>query len=220
MPAQSIDHTDRQLRRAKDLANQTLAAPAQEQLALKALATDFLAVNAPFEAAHAAVKAGERASAKEVAEALEALAPLAKFYDEARVAVMAKVAGTDFGASTSYKTPDDFLVAAEGLEVVLVEHQAEPWATPILARLAPLVDAGIKEQHEASDALKALQKLQTTRAQAAGVARPVFVTFRQAVRTTFGRASRQYRELADRRGAAAPDDVEPPAPAPTPVTPA
>ena len=36
-------------------------------------------------------------------------------------------------------------------------------------------------------------------------ARPIFVLFRRAVRTTHGRASREYRELLDRRGG---EDIE------------
>jgi len=35
----------------------------------------------------------------------------------------------------------------------------------------------------------------------------VFVRFRRAVRATFGRSSREYRDLLDRRGSAVTDDV-------------
>lgn len=220
MPGQSIEHVDRQLRRAKQLATEVAAAPEGEQLALIVIAVDLLSAIAPYEAAQSAVKAGERASAKEGAEALEAVAPLARFYDEARIAVSLKVPGTDFAASTGFDTPDDFLSAAGDLEDALGEHEKEPWAAPLLARLAPLLEAAVKEQHEASDARKALQKLQTTRAAAAAGTRPVFVKFRQAVRVAFGRTSRQYRELADRRGAAPADDDAPPPEPPKPADPA
>ena len=90
----------------------------------------------------------------------------------------------------------------------MIEHnQAESWAATLLATFQPLVDKASKEQLEAAGALKTLQKAQTAREQAEVTARPVFVRFRRAVRATFGRSSREYRDLLDRRGSAVTDDV-------------
>ena len=62
-----------------------------------------------------------------------------------------------------------------------------------------------------------------TREQVIGIARPVFVNFRRAVRATFGRTSREYCELLDRRGNSEEEDpnaLVPPAPTgPAPVNP-
>jgi hypothetical protein len=207
MPDQSIVHTKRQLGRAKTIAQAALAAPATEQLVLKVLAPDMVAECTSYEAADAAVRGAEVVAEKELREAMQAMAPVTKAFDEVRVAVAAKTL-VQFQAASSFTTPDDFLHAAEELESVLEQHQAEAWVAPVLAMFAPLIDSAVKEQSEASDAVKALQKAQLSREQADGKMRPVLVRFRRAVRATFGKSAREYLELRDRRGRVT-DDEEP-----------
>ena len=76
MSSQSLNHTIRQFGRAKATAQAALASPANEQVAIKALAPDMLTQCGAFEGAHAGALVAENASAKEVREALQALEPL------------------------------------------------------------------------------------------------------------------------------------------------
>jgi hypothetical protein len=199
MPAQSITHTRRQLGRAAVRAKAALAAPANEQLALRALAPSMLAQCDAYDAADAAVRAAELSSNKESRESLAALAPLRKIYEEARVAVAAH-GGTKYAAPTRFLTPDDFLHAVEDMEDELSRATDDPWSVNLLAILSPLIESAVKERLEAGDAQKALQQAQIARDQAEGMMRPVLVQFRRAVRATFGSSSKAHLELRDRRG--------------------
>jgi hypothetical protein len=109
----------------------------------------------------------------------------------------------------TFATPDDFFHSAEDLERQLEANAAEPWAPPLLAHFQPILDTAITEQQQASDALKAVQAAQLKREQVEGSARPLFVRFRRAVRSVFGRSSRQFRELLDKQGFGADDEDEP-----------
>ena len=199
MPAQSITHTRRQLGRASATAKTALAAPADEQLALKALAPGMLAQCAAYDAADTAVRAAEFSATKEIRESLAALAPLRKIYEEARVAVAAR-GGTRYGSPTTFATPDDFLHAVEDMEDELSHATDDPWSVNLLTILTPLIESAVKERLEATDAQKALQQAQMARDQAEGMARPVLVQFRRAVRATFGSSAKAHLELRDRRG--------------------
>src|SRR5690606_17633318 len=118
--------------------------------------------------------------------------------------------GISYEAASSFRTPDDFLNAAEDLERTL--QSADPdWATPLLARLGTTLEAANKEYTEASAALKALQKTTLEREQVEGAMRPVLVRFRRAVRATYGSRAREYREILDRRSRGATDDPADPA---------
>lgn len=219
---QSLTHTQRQMGRARNTAEVVIAAPDGQYHLLKTIAPDMKSQSEAVAAAIAATLVAEKSSAKEVRESLETLAPLAKVFDQARL--LGDKGGFSYPAASTYATPDDLLRDAEQLEADLEAKKAEPWAASMLALLQPAVDKAAKESSEANAALKALQKAQMTRDQAIGVARPVFVNFRRAVRATFGRSSREYRELLDRRGSSEDDDDPnapvPPAPTgPAPVTP-
>jgi hypothetical protein len=209
MPGQSITHTRRQLGRAEITAKAALAAPANEQLALKALAPGMLAQCDAYAAADAAARAAEHSANKETRESLEALAPLKKIYEEARVPIAAH-GGTAYPAATTFLTPDDFLHVAEDMEEELTRATGDAWAASMVAVLTPLIESATKERLEANDAQKALQRAQLARDQAEGVMRPVLVQFRRAVRATFGSSSKSHQELRDRRGheAATDDPVE------------
>jgi hypothetical protein len=210
MSDQSYEHTDRQVGRAIPLAQTALAAPAGEVVALKALAPEVLTTAAAYQTAKVTLLTLERATAKETEEALAAQAPLAKAYDEAVGVVTAKVAGTSFAAASTFGTVDDFFIAAEDLEGVLEEHQAEAWAKPLLDRIAPLCDAAAKEQKEATEAGKAAQKARQHRAQAATTFRDALVPFRRVVRATYGRSSKEYRSLLDRQSRGSGGEPTPP----------
>lgn len=209
--AQSLTHTLRQMSRSQMTAEEASKAPPTEHVAVKAIAPDLAAHYAAIVAANAAVAAAEKASGKEVRESLGAMEPLAKVFDELRL--LGEKLGTLYPAASQFRTPDDLIHAAEQLESDLELKKEEQWAAAGLAALGPVVDNAIKESTEANAALKALQKAQTARDQALGVARPVFVNFRRAVRASFGRSSRQYRELLDRRGGPE-EDEDPNAPVP------
>ncbi|HEY5960756.1 MAG TPA: hypothetical protein VIV60_29580 [Polyangiaceae bacterium] len=199
MPGQSITHTRRQLGRVENTAKAALAAPANEQLALKALAPGMLAHCEAYATADIAVRAAELSAKKEIRESLEALAPLKKIYEEARVAIAAK-GGTVYAAATTFMTPDDFLHVAEDMEEELSRATGDDWAAGIVAILTPLIESATKERLEANDAQKALQRAQLARDQAEGAMRPVLVQFRRAVRATFDSSSKAHQELRDRRG--------------------
>jgi len=206
MTGQSIIYTRRQLGRAEITAKAALAAPDNEQVALKALAPGLLAQCEAYSAADAAVRAAELSAKKEIRESLEALTPLKKTYEEARIPIAAH-GGTAYAAVTAFATPDDFLHVAEDMEEELTQSTGKPWAASMLATLTPLIESATKERLEANDAQKALQRAQLLRDQAEGVMRPVLVQFRRAVRATFGSSSKAHQELRDRRGhEAAPDD--------------
>lgn len=209
--AQSQTHTQRQMSRAQKTAELVIAAPAIEYALLKTIATEMVSQAVAVSAAIASVQAAEKSCAKEVREALDAMEPLAKAFDQARL--LGDRIGSSYPAASTYPTPDDLIRDAEQLEADLEAKKAEPWAASMLAILQPAVDKAAKESTEANAALKALQKMQTNREQILGVARPVFVNFRRAVRATFGRTSREYRELLDRRGSS-PEDDDPGAPVP------
>jgi len=207
MPGQSITHTWRQLGRAEGTAKAALAAPANEQLALKALAPGMLTQCDAYAAADAAVRAAEHSANKETRESLDALSPLKKIYEEARVPIAAH-GGTAYPAATTFMTPDDFLHATEDMEEELTRASGDAWAASMVAVLTPLIESATKERLEATDAQKALQRAQLARDQAEGVMRPVLVQFRRAVRATFGSSSKSHQELRDRRGhEAATDDT-------------
>jgi hypothetical protein len=211
----SNETTQRQFARAEDILTRAAATPSTEQVALKAIGPDMLGECRAYKVADAAVKAAERGAAKEVREAIEALSPLRKFYDQTREVVMAKLpGGTWFAGSTSFTTPDDFLAACEDVEDALEPHKDTDWAKGLYEKLATMLDGAAKEHGEAGSALAALQRAKAERRSIAMRARPVFVRFRRVVRGTFGRPSREYRSLLDRRGIAADDDVETPPPTP------
>lgn len=207
MPGQSITHTRRQLGRAEVTAKAALAAPANEQVALKALAPSMLAQCDAYAAADAAVRAAEQSAKKEIRESLEALSPLKKIYEEARVPIAAH-GGTAYPAATTFMTPDDFLHGAEDMEEELTRATGDAGAASLVAVLTPLIESATKERLEANDAQKALQRAQLARDQVEGAMRPVLVQFRRAVRATFGSSSKSHQELRDRRGhEAATDDT-------------
>lgn len=205
--------TQRQFMRAEELILRTATTPPTDHVALKALAPDMLRECQAFKVADSAVKAAERGAAKEVREALDALNPLRKFFDEIRQVVMAKVPGVVMQAASSYVTPDDFLAAAEEQEAILEEHKDADWAKALYEKVGGMLDSALKEQKEATGSLAALQKAKAERRSVALRARPVFVQFRRVVRATFGRQSREYRSLLDKRGVPAEEDVETPTPA-------
>jgi hypothetical protein len=209
MGTQSLTHTRRQLGRARITANAALAAPEGRQVALKVVAPDMLAQCDAYDAADAAVKGAEAASAKETREALAAIKPATEAYESVIHAVAAK-SGSRYAAASTFSTPDDFFHVAEDVESELEANAAQSWAQALLAHFQPILDAAMTEQHQASDALKALQTARVKREQAEGAARPVFLRFRRLVRGEFGRSSRQYRELLDKHGRAN-EDEEPPA---------
>ncbi len=86
---QAYEITQRLFTRAEELILRTAATPPTDQVALKALAPDMVRECQAFKVTDSSVKAAERGAAKEVQEALDAMNPLRKFYDEARQVVMA-----------------------------------------------------------------------------------------------------------------------------------
>ena len=215
---QSNETTQRQIVRAEELVLRTAGTAATDFVALKALSSDMLRHCQAFKVADAAVKSAERSAAREVKEALDAMAPARKFFDETRQVLMAKVPGEVIQAAASFTTPDDFLAAVEDQESLLEAHKDQDWAKGLHEKIGGVLDAAMKEQKEATGALAALQKAKAERRSAALGARPLFVQFRRVVRATFGRQSREYRSLLDRHGVAAEDDIETPGtPAPTPA---
>ncbi len=210
MAQQSVTITTRQFARAQGIITNAVATPEGQMLAIKAIAPDMVVEIVKYNAADAEVGRLLRGASKEVREALAAVAPLAKFYDETREVVMTKSPGRTFLAASSFTTPDDLLGAAEDLEDVLEEHAASAWAKDLFKAMVGLLDSAVKEQGEASGALDALQKAQQCRADTAMLARPLFVRFRRVVRNTFGRESREYRSLLDRRQPGDEDDTSPP----------
>lgn len=213
---QPFEIVSRQYARAKALIAKTAATPAGEYLALKAVSADMQQAIAAYEQTDAAVGALERSAAKELKEAIAAMKPLTTLYDQTREVVMLKIPGTEFGAASKLATPQDLINEAEKLEDALEERaaaennlpDAERWAGPLFTAFVPVLDAAVKEQNEAAGALLDLQKAQAARASEAGASRPTFVRFRRIVRSTFGRQSREYRSLLDRRDAPV-DDEEP-----------
>lgn len=199
MASQSIEHTKRQIRRARATLDAVTASPRPETAAVGVLGADFVAACAAFDRADEAVRDAQRIATRETAEALAALAPLAQQHDAARGVLQAKV-GVVFSAASAYTTPDDLIGASEAIEHELDVHASEAWAPPIQSALGPVLDAALKEQAEGAAALKGLQKAQLAREQVAGALRPLFVGFRRAVRVAFGRSSREYQELRDRTG--------------------
>ena len=217
--AQSFEITQRQFVRAEASATAAAATPPTEQVALKAVLPEVMAHCQSFKVADSAVKSQERVTAKEVDEAVRASKPLRSFYDQTREVLMAKVPGQTYPASVTLKTPDDAINACEDVEDVLEERQGESWAKPLFDKMVPLLDSAVREQAEASVAMQTLQKVKAQRKAVALGARPTFVHFRRVVRATFGRTSKEYRSLLDRRGIAAEDDVETSAAPTTPPTP-
>ncbi|MBN2191984.1 MAG: hypothetical protein JW751_04150 [Polyangiaceae bacterium] len=208
MASQNLEHIRRQIRRARGTVSMALSNPRPETASLVSLAPAFTEAAAAFERADAAVRGAQSASAKETAEALAALRPLAQQYDGVRSILAAKL-GTPYRAASAYATPDDLITVCEAIEDELEARQAEPWTTPLLVALGPVLDAAVKEQLEGNAAMKALQKAQADREQAAGTLRPVFVSVRRSVRAAFGRSSREYRELRDRSAGAAEEEDDP-----------
>jgi hypothetical protein len=198
MSSQSILHTKRQITRAQATIAEVLAAPEGQWVPLRSLAADFVDHADAFKKADEEVRRIQAQSAKEVDEAVKSLAPLAQAYDAARIVVSAKV-GSTYPPASALNTPDDLITSSDELRDELELHEAEPWAGPLCAVFSATLDSAVKEQSEASDALKLLQKAQQQRAMAAGGLRPVFVNFRRLVRVEFGRSSREYHELLDRR---------------------
>ncbi|MBI2569944.1 MAG: hypothetical protein HYV63_23310 [Candidatus Schekmanbacteria bacterium] len=91
------------------------------------------------------------------------------------------------------------MASAEKLEDAFAPHQGGAWGSSAAARLDPLLDDAAREYAEQVHAYRALQKAETDRARAADEARRELVSFRRVVRVIFGRKSREYRDLADRR---------------------
>jgi len=218
MASQNIEYTKRQIRRARATLDAVNANPRAETAAIGVLGGDFAAACEAFERADVAVRDAQRTATRETGEALTALAPLAQQHDAARGVLAAKV-GVTFSAASLYATPDDLIGASEAIEHELEVHANEAWAAPLQAAFGPVLDAALKEQAEGAAALKALQKAQLAREQAAGALRPLFVSFRRAVRVALGRSSREYRELRDRMGGAA-EELEEPASGPEAPAPA
>lgn len=197
MAAQSIEFTRRQVSRVMVTANAALAAPAGEQVALKALAEDIIAQGRAFDAADKAVQAAERVAAKEVSESSAAMSKLRQMFDQMREVSAAKLNVT-YEAASAFPTDDDLLNAAEDLEEGLQAGDPE-WATSVLEAFTPVLETASKEAAEGVSARKAVQQATLARDQAEGNLRPVLVRFRRAVRATFGSSARQYREILDRR---------------------
>ncbi|MBI4706075.1 MAG: hypothetical protein HY744_33695 [Deltaproteobacteria bacterium] len=210
MSAQPIDHTVRQLLRADEIAKKALDAAEGELVGLKGLAPEMRAAAAAFASANELVRSMERALAKETAEGESAVRSLAVVYDEL-LALATRKAGFSGGAADSFATHDDFIAVAESMEQAFEAAGGEQWAKAALGKLAPAVDATAKEYTEQVAAGRALQKAQAQRARAADEAREILVPFRKAVRASFGRSSKEYRDLRDRRYAGG--SAEPP-PAP------
>lgn len=92
-----------------------MAAPANEQLALKALAPAMLAQIAAYEAEDAALRVAEQLALKESHQSLNALAPLKRLYEESRIAIAAR-RGRRYPAASSFSAPDDLLHVVEDME--------------------------------------------------------------------------------------------------------
>lgn len=198
MPGQSFDLINRQMNRAKQIADDALKAPEGEKLALKAISPDMLSAASKYISSDDLVKETERALAKEKGEAELAIKPLAKFYDE-MLPIVAVKAGFSEGASSTFKITDDFVAAAEDMENALEENKEEEWAKPAHQKIGELLDTASKEYTDHVTVKRNLQKTQQSRVEAAEESRRVLIPFRQVVRSTFGRKSKEYRDLLDRR---------------------
>ncbi|MBI4702783.1 MAG: hypothetical protein HY744_16815 [Deltaproteobacteria bacterium] len=97
------------------------------------------------------------------------------------------------------------------MEQALEAAGEQQWAKTALGQLAPAVDGAAKEYTEQVAAGRALQKAQAARGRASDEAREILVPFRKAVRASFGRTSKEYRDLRDRRRGPGGDEP-PPAP--------
>ena len=207
MPNQSIIHTKRQTSRAKATARAALEAPAEQWVALKCMAADFLDSAAVFESADAQVRELESRATERDHVAAETLEPAACLYDEVRMVANAKLGAAYAGAST-FTTPDDLLTACQELRDRLALEQGAAWVGPLLKALGACAQRALEALLGARAAVKALQKAQHAREDAARALRPIFVCFRRLVRCVFGRSSREYRELLDRRSRNALGDTQ------------
>lgn len=208
MSGQSVSHTLRQFRRAKVTAEKSMQDSTGKLSAIRSLAADLMVHAGAIEGAAEAVRSARKAAERELREATQAMQPMAKAYDAAREIVQAKLNVKRPSAST-FTTPDDLLLVCEELERDLEEHKEEEWAAVLLSTYSPLVEKAAKEQAEGSEALKIVQKAGLGREQAEASARPLFIRFRRVVRATFGRSSREYTELRDRKGFGRPEEDDP-----------
>ncbi len=193
---ENLDHTRRQVRRARATVNAALASPRAETVGVTALAPAFLAACDAFDHADSVARGAEIVATKESSDIRAALAPLARRYDAARAEVLARL-GAPFSSVPADATPDELIAAAEAVEQTLGGHEGEAWAAALLGALGPSLDAAIQEQEEDNVARRSLKRAELAREQAACALRPVLVAMRRAVRVAFGRSSREYRELQD-----------------------
>jgi hypothetical protein len=198
MPGQSYEHTTRQMTRGKEIAQASLQAPEGEQIGLKALATDLISEADAYLQADAHVAELERDLVKEAKESDLAIERLARSYDEFLPVAQHK-AGFEGPAASQFATSDDFVAGAEQLEAAFEQHQGEAWADAARESLGGLIDETAKEYSEQVAMQRRLQKAEKRRAQAAADARVELVAFRKVVRATFGRTSKEYADLRDRR---------------------
>ena len=198
MANQSIIHTKRQIHRARQTASAALAAQGNPWVSLQCVANDFLASAGLFEHADAEVRRLEATVKATVAASQDTLAPLAQAYEEVRTVANAKL-GAGHPGKASFGTPDDLVIAAQELREQLALCEAGGWTEPLCRVLNEAATRAVEARAEATALRKELQKAQQEREAAACAMRPVFVCFRRLVRCVFGRSSREYRELLDRR---------------------
>jgi hypothetical protein len=151
-----------------------------------------------FEGADAQVRELESQATERYRVAAATLEPAGRLYDEVRMVANAKL-GAVYAGSCSFTTPDDLLTACQELRDRLALEQGAAWVGPLLKALGACAERALEALLSARAALKALQKAQQAREAAARALRPIFVWFRRLVRSVFGRSSREYRELLDRR---------------------
>lgn len=148
-----------------------------------------------------AVQQAESKTNKEMNESYPVMEMLGKEYDRARIAIKNKASNEAIGAVASeYKTPDDLLNASEKLEEILLTYKNEKWAQDVIETLSPIIDSATKEWTEAIEAGDELQKIKNNRRLCARRFLDELIQFRRAVRSIYGKTSREYRSLTIRLG--------------------
>ena len=169
--------------------------------ALAAVASPFQEAAVAFQASDKAARDAAIAWGKEAPEADAAVSALARSYDAAREATLARVPGLpDAGPASSHTTATETLEAAVILADVLGE-QDPAWAGAVLEDLSPRIDAAEQEVDEKVGAGAARQKADQARAAAAGGAWERLRQLRRVVRRVYGPTSREYHSLRERSGA-------------------
>lgn len=207
MPGQSYDHIVRQMRRTIDIAKEALESEEPKMIGVKGLAPGVIAAAEGFLSAHDAVVRNTRLIEKEKGESEVSLETLRRVYQQ--LFHLAKFKG-GFGGDveSAYATDDDFISAAEEMEQVFDENKDTEWGGQAFERLSTVIDDAAKEFTEFYTQRRDLQKAFKERLKAAEKARDVFVMFRQTVRSVFGRTSKEYKDLADKRYKNKPEQPE------------